>query len=533
MLQIFRKLTVLIFAFFLIACPAVSESIALYPIRENGLWGYMNKAGETVIEPQWAYAWPFDGETALVSTFAPTDPSGDPVGEGIIGRDGRYAVTPAENVKIEDNPSAYRIQFYDGNEQKSFEGFYDKASSFYQPPLPEYEMVMLWGDDGTGPIAVENKDGLTGYVDRKNGEIAIPFIYTGESDDVCFHDGYARPADEILIEDANGVTLMMGSRMYLIDTQGREITFSSGISPASAVYDGYFFYTMETDAPVPEDGDEDSRCDEEDDDDSWFLGDGTEVVFPLYSVDGVTGSRHKLENWDFLYRSDNQIGLGIAKIDGTIVSQPDPDIYYMWPPDSDGMVCILSDGGACGHMDLNGNVIVSPRYVIDFGGAMPYYGFCNGYAVVEDCGHNYPDSYRWVILDTAGNEIFSAPGEAEDGSSFDLCDSVTEHGLVWYGTSEGYGLMKLTEGGAQYVTDAIFDEVRGYSWRDMEDSEFHEGLHPVKQNGYWGYIGEDAQWVIEPQFDTAANFRDGLAIVMKDGKLMYIDRDGTIVWEEK
>ena len=25
---------------------------ALYPIRENGLWGYMNQAGEVVIEPQ-------------------------------------------------------------------------------------------------------------------------------------------------------------------------------------------------------------------------------------------------------------------------------------------------------------------------------------------------------------------------------------------------------------------------------------------------------------------------------------------------
>ena len=25
---------------------------ALYPIRENGLWGYMNRAGEVVIEPQ-------------------------------------------------------------------------------------------------------------------------------------------------------------------------------------------------------------------------------------------------------------------------------------------------------------------------------------------------------------------------------------------------------------------------------------------------------------------------------------------------
>ena len=36
---------------------------ALYPFRENGQWGYMNRLGETVIPPQWADAAPFS-ETA-------------------------------------------------------------------------------------------------------------------------------------------------------------------------------------------------------------------------------------------------------------------------------------------------------------------------------------------------------------------------------------------------------------------------------------------------------------------------------------
>ena len=31
----------------------------------------------------------------------------------------------------------------------------------------------------------------------------------------------------------------------------------------------------------------------------------------------------------------------------------------------------------------------------------------------------------------------------------------------------------------------------------------------------------------------AANFRDGLALVEKDGKLMYIDHSGAVVWEER
>ena len=28
------------------------EKSALFPIRENGLWGYINRSGETVIAPQ-------------------------------------------------------------------------------------------------------------------------------------------------------------------------------------------------------------------------------------------------------------------------------------------------------------------------------------------------------------------------------------------------------------------------------------------------------------------------------------------------
>lgn len=58
-------------------------------------------------------------------------------------------------------------------------------------------------------------------------------------------------------------------------------------------------------------------------------------------------------------------------------------------------------------------------------------------------------------------------------------------------------------------------------------------LYPIRVNGLWGYINEYAQWVIPPQYDSAASFRDGLAQVEQDGKLQYIDYDETIVCKEK
>ena len=75
--------------------------------------------------------------------------------------------------------------------------------------------------------------------------------------------------------------------------------------------------------------------------------------------------------------------------------------------------------------------------------------------------------------------------------------------------------------------------IRKYNCWIPRSREFCEGLHPVKQNGLWGYIDEQAQWVIPAQYDKAASFSDGLAPVEKDGRLMYIDHSGAVVWQEK
>ena len=35
------------------------------------------------------------------------------------------------------------------------------------------------------------------------------------------------------------------------------------------------------------------------------------------------------------------------------------------------------------------------------------------------------------------------------------------------------------------------------------------------------------------QYGNAEQFRDGLALVEKNGKLQYIDHEGNVVWKEK
>ena len=84
------------------------------------------------------------------------------------------------------------------------------------------------------------------------------------------------------------------------------------------------------------------------------------------------------------------------------------------------------------------------------------------------------------------------------------------------------------------VTEPGFEAALGCGRYEYQRGiNFCEGLHPVKQNGLWGYIDEQAQWVIPAQYDKAASFSDGLAPVEKDGRLMYIDHSGDVVWQEK
>lgn len=64
-------------------------------------------------------------------------------------------------------------------------------------------------------------------------------------------------------------------------------------------------------------------------------------------------------------------------------------------------------------------------------------------------------------------------------------------------------------------------------------------LHPIVKDGKWGYINNQGKIVIEPQFDMARDFHDGLALVTKfgatyaDDRYGYIDETGKFVIEQR
>ena len=121
----------------------------------------------------------------------------------------------------------------------------------------------------------------------------------------------------------------------------------------------------------------------------------------------------------------------------------------------------------------------------------------HGYAQIDDAGENWRETERYVIIDTEGNEVFSRSARAD---SFSLASLVLENGLIWYQENGLYGLMRITDDGAEYLTEPRYESHVGgvFDTENLENQiDFAEGLHPVRMNGLWGYINEQAETVIQ------------------------------------
>lgn len=64
-------------------------------------------------------------------------------------------------------------------------------------------------------------------------------------------------------------------------------------------------------------------------------------------------------------------------------------------------------------------------------------------------------------------------------------------------------------------------------------NSLNKELIPVKSGEAWGYINLEGTYIINPQFDEAYPFTDGLALVRKGGLYGYIDTEGSYVVNPK
>ncbi|MBQ2916224.1 MAG: WG repeat-containing protein, partial [Clostridia bacterium] len=92
-------------------------------------------------------------------------------------------------------------------------------------------------------------------------------------------------------------------------------------------------------------------------------------------------------------------------------------------------------------------------------------------------------------------------------------------------------LMALCACNATFTENEYFTPVGEAVWDDAKN--FSEGFAAVKKGDLWGFINENGEIAIEPQFEAVWSFTEGLAAVQINGLWGYIDTTGSVVIEPK
>ena len=446
---------------------------ALYPIRENGLWGYMNRAGEVVIEPQWDNADLFDRGVAVVSNN-----TGDHQEKVfLIDEKGQEIFDPAWEYLHGDI-------FVDPDTGKF--GYYDRNTGFLQEPA--YEELFSYGAVDEGFLFVaeyvgmeeENDCPVYGVIRKSDRKSIVPIAYDSLYDGIGFSEGFILVANDIHGRSSDSE---YGPEYHLFDRNGTEILFPEGIMPYSLPHEG--------------------------------------VLTIMRKLTDVEKTLHP-SGWGQVF--------GLAKPDGTIVKEPCFDYVFSA---SNGMVCFFQDQRN-GWMDLAGNVVIPPVYDLWSGGPLPEAQFYNDYLVLYD-----EATERFVLLDRSGTELYSVPREYS-GIKYQFRWVMSNH-CFWQSVTKDnvtrYQLMKIQNGQVLSITEPIFETVDiscfpdGFYWND--ETKLADDPLPVRINGKCGFINAEGDIIISPGYDAVTPFYCGLALVEKDGKLMYIDHSGAVVWEER
>ena len=116
----------------------------------------------------------------------------------------------------------------------------------------------------------------------------------------------------------------------------------------------------------------------------------------------------------------------------------------------------------------------------------------------------------WSLVDAEGEVI------EEDLMCHALPEQQLEDGAIAVMTLSGQWGYLLDTG--EWLVEPQFDTAWG----------FQEGVARVCLDEKWGYLQDTGEWLVEPQFEYAGDFQEGLALIYQDGKWGYIDRQGEV-----
>ena len=167
---------------------------------------------------------------------------------------------------------------------------------------------------------------------------------------------------------------------------------------------------------------------------------------------------------------------------------------------SDGLIPVLLEGRTdwC-YVDANGKEVLS--------GYLMAGTFQDGQAAVQTRdGH-------WCLIDTEGKQC--------SGETWDE---------ILLGVDGGYlhdGRAMMRSGEKWYLYDKYGDAVEDFSC-DAIDIRI-DSLIAFCENGKWGFVSRSGKVYIEPAYDDARSFSNGIGAVCKEGLWGFVDEDGNLV----
>ena len=214
------KLILLLIISFSVMTSCRNQIEYLYPIQVNDKYGYINRKGKVVIEPEYLYASEFTEGCALIVVDTVWSKCNYKYNYGELTY--KYGYINKSNKIIIDTSLIYvndyalknydflglnellcyngRIKFQEKNKSNYlYEGYMDKNGNIVISPIHQYQYGTHFSND---MAAVMDENYRCGYIDI-NGDIIIDYIYENASE---FSEGYA--------------IVSSGSDAFIIDKKG-------------------------------------------------------------------------------------------------------------------------------------------------------------------------------------------------------------------------------------------------------------------------------------------------------------------------
>lgn len=128
----------------------------------------------------------------------------------------------------------------------------------------------------------------------------------------------------------------------------------------------------------------------------------------------------------------------------------------------------------------------------------------------------------------------TAPVESEDGMFFIDTEGNKTNDLIYKdvvmngnGVWNVRGHMLADAGNGYQIYDAEFNTIEGFIAEDV-DILTEDGIFAFKKDGKWGFANLNGEVIIEPKFENAMSFSNGLAAVSNGEKWGFVNAEGQL-----